>query len=96
MASDFSEYLQLVEDLNLRLVDIVRETGTWFAVPTRTIKMETADEFDEQRRTEVEEIVSQWRKTDQLPFPELSDEEIEKLENSLDYPPKGSQQAQKE
>jgi len=96
MANDFSEYLQLAEDLNLRLVDIVREAGTWFAVPTRTIKMETAEEFDGERRAEVEEIVSQWRKTDQLPFPELSDEEIGKLDGSLDYPPKGSQQAQKE
>jgi len=96
MANDFSEYLQSAEDLNLRLVDIVREAGTWFAVPTRTIKMETAEEFDVQRRTEVEEIVSQWRKTDQLPFPELSDEEIKKLEDSLDYPPQGSPQARKE
>ncbi|MBW2144660.1 MAG: mechanosensitive ion channel family protein, partial [Deltaproteobacteria bacterium] len=87
--------LPLAEDLNLRLIDIVREAGTWFAVPSQTIKIEKAEEFDGQRRAEVEEIVSQWRKTDQLPFPELSDVEIEKLEDSLDYPPLGSPQAKK-
>jgi len=95
MTDDFAVHLQLAEDLNLRLIDIVREAGTWFAIPSRTIKMEKAEGFDAQRRTEVEEIVAQWRKEDQLPFPELSDEEIAKLEDSLDYPPQGSPQAQK-
>ncbi len=49
--------------------------------------------MDGQRRTEVEGIVAQWREEDKLPFPELSDKEIERLEDSLDYPPQGSPQA---
>jgi len=81
--------------LNLRLVDIVKEAETWFAVPSQTIKIEKAEKIDGQRCAEAEAIVEQWRKEDQLPFPELSDAEIETLEDSLDYPPKGSPQAQK-
>lgn len=92
---DFVVYLELAEDLNLRLIDIVKDSGTWFAVPSQTIKIEQREEIDGQRRAEVEAIVAQWRKEDQLPFPELSTEEMEMLEDSLDYPPKGSPQAKK-
>ena len=92
---DFTVYLELAEDLNLRLIDTVRNAGTWFAAPSQTIKIEQNEEIDGQRRTEVEEVVAQWRKEDQLPFPELSEKEIQTLEGSLDYPPQGSPQTKK-
>lgn len=85
----------MAEDLNLRLIDTVRKAGTWFAVPSRTVKIEQGEEFDGPRPTEVEEVVAKWRKEDQLPFPELSEKEIETLVGSLDYPPQGSPQAKK-
>jgi MscS family membrane protein len=93
---DFSVHLELAEDLNLRLIDKVRDAGTWFAMPSQTIKIEQDEKSDGKRRAEIESIVAQWRKEDQLPFPELGNEEIGKLEDSLDYPPKGSPQAKKE
>jgi len=92
---DFTVYLELAEDLNLRLIDTVRNAGTWFAVPSRTVRIEQGEDFDGHRRTEVEEVVAQWRKEDQLPFPELSEKEIETIEDSLDYPPQGSPQSKK-
>jgi len=93
---DFSVFLEVVEDLNLRLIDIVRAAGTWFAVPSQTIKMEKGEELDGERRVEVEAMVAQWRKEDHFPFPDLSEAEIETLEDSLDYPPKGSPHAGKD
>ena len=92
---NFSIFLEVAEDLNLRLVDIVKEAGTWFSLPSQTLKIEQGEESDGQRRAEIEAIVEQWRKEDQLPFPDFTDEEIEALGDSLDYPPKGSPQAEK-
>ena len=34
--------------------------------------------------------VEEWRRKGQLPFPRLKAEEIEGLEGTLDYPPRGS------
>jgi len=62
----------LAEDLNLRLIDTVKNAGTWFTVPSQTIKIEQNKAIDGNRRTKVEEEVAQWRKEDQLPLPELS------------------------
>jgi MscS family membrane protein len=38
--TDFNEYLASVEDLNLRILDIISASGTQLAVPARDIRLE--------------------------------------------------------
>ena len=37
---NYGEYLEIVEDLNLKILDIVAATGTLLALPTRSIRIE--------------------------------------------------------
>jgi len=37
--------------------------------------------------------VREWASTQKLPFPDFSDDYREKIMNTLEYPPKGSQKA---
>ena len=39
--TDFNRYLEIVEDLNLRILDIVSAAGTQLAVPARRVLLES-------------------------------------------------------
>ena len=89
-SSDFQQYLAIAEDINLRIIDLVVESGTFFAYPSQTIMVEDAAALDSAQRQQVETLVEQWREQDKLPFPQWSDEYVEKIENTLEFPPRGS------
>jgi MscS family membrane protein len=42
------------------------------------------------KMAEVEATLAEWREADRLPFPDYSAEDKAAMENSLEYPPKGS------
>ena len=83
-------FLAVQEDLFLRIADIVSEAGSGFAFPSQTAYLARDAGLDDERATTAESRVSQQRATGKLPFPEFEENEREKLENILDYPPKGS------
>ena len=89
-SNDFQQYLAIAEDINLRIIDLVVESGTFFAYPSQTLMVEDAATLDSARQEQVETLVEQWREQDKLPFPQWSDEYVEKIENTLEFPPKGS------
>lgn len=83
-------FLAVQEDLFLRMADIVSEAGSGFAFPSQTAYLARDAGLDDERATTAESRVSQQRATGKLPFPEFEEEERERLEDILDYPPKGS------
>ena len=85
-----NDFLALQEDLLLRIEDIVKEAGTGFAFPSQTAYLARDTGLDAERGEEAERDMQRRRATGKLPFPEFEDEERERLENILDYPPKGS------
>ena len=89
-ASSFDDFQEVAEDLNLRVMDIVREAGTDFAVPERKLHIDRAREPDEDAARAAEEQVAQWREKDELPLPHPSAEQIEGISNTLEYPPEGA------
>ena len=89
---DFDEYWAKREDLNLRIMDIVKEAGTGFAFPSFTTYYAEDAGLDGERRSQAEARVENWRTEGALPFPELDAEQRAAIEDSLDYPPKGSSQ----
>lgn len=48
-ATDFNEYLEIAEDLNLRLMDAVAEAGTSFAFPSTTAYLAKDDGLDAEK-----------------------------------------------
>ena len=86
----FSEYWAIREDLNLRIMEIVKEAGTGFAFPSQTAYLGRDAGLDAERGREAEAQVQDWRSRGHLPFPEFEEGEQTRLEDNLDYPPEGS------
>jgi MscS family membrane protein len=89
-ATDYGEFLEIAEDLNLRIMDIVARAGTGFAFPSQTTYLEQGDGLDEKRTREAEAAVAQWRESGTLYLPRFPREKIAEIGDTLDYPPRGA------
>jgi MscS family membrane protein len=89
-ATDFSEYLGVAEDLNLRIMDIVAESGTGFAFPSNTTYLAKDGGTDPEKTRRAEETVRGWVERNELYLPGFPDDRIESLEESIEYPKKGA------
>jgi MscS family membrane protein len=87
---DWGEFLEIAEDLNLRIMDIVQEAGSAFALPSQTLYSEQGQRPDNQLAGAAEQKVHEWRKGHQLFLPKFPAEKIAELKGSLPYPPPGS------
>jgi MscS family membrane protein len=87
---DFDEYLEVAEDINLRIMDIVAQAGCALAVPTQTLWMERGQRPDRDAAHAAEQTVEQWRNDDELCLPRFPQVKIDELRGSLRYPPEGS------
>ena len=92
---DWLEYRAIREDINLRIMDIVKAAGTGFAFPSQTNYFARDSGLDEERGREAAEQVEQWRAGGTLPFPDFEPEQQRRFRDSLDYPPQGSPQHSK-
>ncbi len=89
-AGNWLEYRAIREDINFRIMDIVKEAGTGFAFPSQTSYFTRDQGLDAELAKEAEDQVEFWRARDKLPFPDFEPEDEERLEGTLDYPPRGS------
>jgi MscS family membrane protein len=87
---DFQEYLAVAEDLNLHIVELVHDSGAIFSGPGQVLQVREFYQAPQAKMAEVEATLAEWREADRLPFPDYSAEDKAALENSLEYPPKGS------
>jgi len=87
---DWNEFLGIREDLHLRMMDVVADSGTGFAFPSRTLYFARDKGLDSGRSQRSEEEVQRWRAEHKLPFPELDLEFRKTHGDTLDYPPAGS------
>ncbi len=90
LTQDYSEFLAVQEDIMLRMMDIVAESGTGFAFPSQTIYLGRDDGLDAERSREAEKNVRLWRDEGTLPFPDFTPQTVAEIDDSLDYPPLGS------
>ena len=90
LTREWNEFFSIREDVFLRVDDIVAESGTSFAYPSQTLYMGHDDGLDEERSENAEKQVSAWRDSGNLPFPGPTEEQIDQLADTLDFPPRGS------
>ena len=87
---EFSEFLAIQEDINLRIKDIVEASGSGFAFPSQTLYVEQSSGIDADLTEAAELEVQRWRSENRLPFPDYDERTRSELSNTLDYPPEGS------
>jgi MscS family membrane protein len=88
--TDSGEYLEIAEDLNLRIMDILGRGGLRLAVPAQRTLVEPGLNPDTERAQQTEKQVQHWRENHQLYLPSFPEEVIAQLRASLDYPPRGT------
>lgn len=93
LTRDWDEFHAIREDVYLRVSDIISDSGSGFAFPSQTLYMARDNGIDEQRGETAIKSVMSWREAGQLPFPGLNASDFKELENTLDYPPRGSPEA---
>jgi MscS family membrane protein len=87
---DWSEFLGIREDVYLRFMDAIKESGTGFAFPSSTTYVGRDDGLNAEETHRAEARVAAWREKGELPFPHFPDEFRREVWNSLDWPPPGS------
>jgi MscS family membrane protein len=93
---EWSEFLGIREDVFLRIMDIVQESGTGFAFPSQTLYFGRDQGLDAGRAEAAEAQVRQWRDEGSLAFPNFSPEQMRKIRGSVVYPAPGTTEAEAE
>jgi len=87
---DWNDFFAVREDVFLRVNDIVAKSGTSFAFPSQTLYMGRDGGLEKEQSEAAIRQVEAWREEGKLPFPTPTEEQIERLADTLDYPPWGS------
>ncbi|WP_181306887.1 mechanosensitive ion channel family protein [Rufibacter sp. XAAS-G3-1] len=85
LTSDFNEFLEIQEELLLRMMDVIAASGTDFAFPSQTIYLGRDTGKSEENTQAAEEKVKTWRETNDLQLPRFTPERIESLRNTIPY-----------
>ena len=86
MTRDWGEFLGIREDVFLRIMDIVKQSGTGFAFPSQTLYFGRDDGLDADQTHAAEAQVRSWRDQGRLPFADFAPEQKDQLRGSLVYP----------
>jgi MscS family membrane protein len=86
LTQDFNEFAAVREDLLLRMMDLVEESGTHLARPSQTLYVGRDSGVEKEKADKAVQKIAELRDGKQLPFPDFSAEHISSLRGSIDYP----------
>jgi MscS family membrane protein len=85
-ATDYAVFLEVQEDLLLRIMDIVAASGTSFAFPSHTAYVTQDPGLDAEKTQAAIARVRQWRAEGEVPFPNFPPERIAQMTDTIPYP----------
>ena len=83
----YEVFLEIQEDLLLRVMGIIEASGSGLALPSQMTYVTKDNGLDAAKSQKAIETVRQWRAQGKLPFPDFSDETIAEIDNKIEYPP---------
>lgn len=89
-APNYEEFLEVREDILLRMMDVVASSGTDFAFPSQTLYFAKDKGVSPEKAKEAEEKVKQWKEKNELALPRFDEEKIKEIKDTIKYPPEGS------
>jgi MscS family membrane protein len=90
LTRDYNEYAAVREDLLLRMMDIVEDAGSGFAVPTQTLYLSRDGGIEKEKAESALQKIAALRDEKKLPFPDFHEKDVSSFKGSIDYPPSGS------
>jgi len=85
-----NEFIAIREDLLLRIMDIVENSGTGIAFPSQTLYLSRDSGLDKEKAAAAERQVQHWREQHQLPFPDFAPADMSTFSDTIAYPPPDS------
>jgi MscS family membrane protein len=86
LATDYAVFLEIQEDLLLRIMDIIEKSGTSFAFPSHTAYMTQDRGLNAEKTQAAIAQVRQWRAEKDVPFPNFPPERIAQMTHTIPYP----------
>lgn len=90
LTRDSNEFIAIREDLLLRIMDIVEDSGTGIAFPSQTLYFSRDSGLDKEKAAAAEQQVQHWRDQHQLPFPDFAPADMATFRDTIAYPPPAS------
>ncbi len=90
MTQDFNEFAAVREDLLLRMLDLVEESGSGFALPSQTLYIGRDAGVEKEKAENAANKIAELRDGKRLPFPDFHEEDISSFKGTIAYPPQES------
>jgi MscS family membrane protein len=87
LTRDFNEYAAVREDLLLRMMDVMEDTGGGLALPGQTLYLSRDSGVEKEKADKAVKKIAELRDGKQLPFPDFHQDEISSFKGSIQYPP---------
>jgi len=87
LTRDADEFLAIREDLLLRIMQIVEQSGSGLALPSQTLYLGRDRGLDQAKTDAAVQKVAELRDEKQLPFPDFDQEDISSFKAAIEYPP---------
>jgi MscS family membrane protein len=90
LTQDFNEFAAVREDLLLRMLDLVEQSGSGFALPSQTLYISRDAGVEKEKAESAANKITELRDGKRLPFPDFHEEKISSFKGSIAYPPQES------
>lgn len=85
-AHSYDEYLEVQEDLLLRCMDVVKQSGTGFAFPSQTLYVTRDDGIDKAKTRNAEDAVRDWQQNGSLQGHRFDSDVVRTLRDPVVHP----------
>jgi MscS family membrane protein len=86
LTRDFNEFAGIREDLLLRVMDVVEDSGGGLALPSQTLYLSRDSGVSKDKVENAVKKIADLRDGKQLPFPDFHQDDIAALKGSIEYP----------
>jgi MscS family membrane protein len=86
LTRDFDEFTAIREDLLLRIMDVMEDTGGGLALPSQTLYLSRDAGVEKEKADNAVKKIAALRDGKQLPFPDFHEEDISSFKGSIQYP----------
>ncbi len=87
LTRDFNEFAAIREDLLLRMMDVMEDSGGGLALPSQTLYLSRDTGVEKEKADAAVKKIAEMRDVKQLPFPDFHEDDISSLKGSIEYPP---------
>jgi MscS family membrane protein len=87
LTRDFNEFAAVREDLLLRVLDVIEDSGGTLALPAQTLFLGRDSGIEDQKASNAAKRIAELRDAGHLPFPDYHADEISSFKGSIEYPP---------